>query len=43
MSLGVLQQSESSTYGDRVVHYDVNGTKWAVTFVNNKATAVKKE
>lgn len=43
MSLGVIQQSDSSSYGDRAVHYDANGTKWVVTFVGNKATEAKKE
>ncbi|WP_446745366.1 hypothetical protein [Silvibacterium acidisoli] len=43
MALGVLQQSDSSSYGNRTVTYDQNGAKWSVTFQNDKATDVKKQ
>ena len=40
MALGMIQQSESSNIGNRTVDYDAGGKKWAVTFQNDKATAV---
>lgn len=43
MALGVIQQSDSSDYGNRTVHYDAGGKNWSVTFQNDKATAVKQE
>lgn len=43
MALGMIQQSESSDIGNRTVDYDAGGKKWAVTFQNDKATAVKAE
>lgn len=43
MALGVIQQSDSSDYGNRTVHYNAGGKKWAVTFQNDKATAVQQE
>jgi hypothetical protein len=43
MALGVIQRSDSSDYGNRTVHYDTGDKKWAVTFQNDKATAVKQE
>lgn len=43
MSLGHMQQSDSSDYGNRTVHYDADGKKWIVTFVKDKATEVKQE
>jgi len=43
MALGVMQQSDSSNYGNRVVHYDAGGKKWSVTYQNNKATDVKQD
>lgn len=41
MALGMIQQSDSSAYGDRTVYYDVPGKHWTVTFQNNKATNVQ--
>jgi hypothetical protein len=43
MAVGVMQQSESSDYGNRTVYYDAGGTRWAVTFENNKATQVEQQ
>ena len=41
MALGVMQQSNSSDYGNRTVDYDAGGKHWAVTFENDKATAIQ--
>ncbi len=41
MALGQKTQSDSSSEGNRTVTYDQAGKKWTVTFVNNKATAIK--
>jgi hypothetical protein len=41
MAVGVMQQSDSSTEGDRTVTYVTGDKNWTVTFVKNKATAVK--
>lgn len=43
MALGHMQQSESSDYGNRTVHYNTDGKKWAVSFSKDKATSVTKE
>jgi hypothetical protein len=43
MALGVIQQSDSSDYGNRTVHYDAGGQHWAVTFENDKATHVEQQ
>jgi hypothetical protein len=43
MSLGMIQQSDSSDIGNRTVHYDAGGKKWAVTFEKDKATNVTAE
>ncbi len=43
MSLGVVQQSESSDIGNRTVDYDAGGKKWSVTFQNDKATVIKQD
>jgi hypothetical protein len=43
MALGVIQQSDSSDYGNRTVHYDAGGKKWAVSYQKDKATDVKQE
>ena len=43
MALGVIQQSDSSTYGDRTVHYDAGGKKWSVSFQHDKAMSVQAE
>jgi hypothetical protein len=42
MALGVMQQSDSSDYGNRTVEYDAGGTHWEVTFENDKATQVQQ-
>ena len=41
MSIGQKTQSDSSSEGDRTVTYDQAGKQWTITFVDNKATAVK--
>jgi hypothetical protein len=43
MALGVMQQSDSSNYGNRTVQYNAGGTHWSVTFENDKATQVTKD
>ena len=43
MALGVIQQSDSSSYGNRTVHYDAGGKQWNVSFQNDKATNVQAE
>ncbi|HTW44719.1 MAG TPA: hypothetical protein VMD58_04180 [Acidobacteriaceae bacterium] len=43
MALGVVQQSEASTIGNRTVYYDAGPQKWAVTFSNDKATTIKQQ
>lgn len=43
MSLGVVQQSDSSDIGNRTVDYDAGGKKWSVTFQHDKATAAKQD
>jgi hypothetical protein len=43
MALGVMQQSNSSDYGNRTVHYNAGPVRWAVTFENDKATQVEQE
>jgi len=42
MALGVMQQSDSSDYGNRTVDYNAGGKHWAVTFENDKATQVQE-
>jgi hypothetical protein len=41
MAAGIMIDSDSTTPGDRTVTYDEGAKKWTVTFVKNKATAVK--
>jgi hypothetical protein len=43
MALGVMQQSNSSDYGNRTVDYNAGPKRWAVTFENNKATAIQQD
>jgi len=43
MALGVMQQSDSSNYGNRTVEYDAGGKHWAVTFENDKATEIQQK
>jgi hypothetical protein len=43
MSLGMIQQSDSSDIGNRTVHYDAGGKKWTVSFEKDKATNVTAE
>ena len=40
-ALGQNIQSDGGTEGNRTVTYDVDGKKWTVTFVHDRATAVK--
>lgn len=42
MALGVMQQSDSSDYGNRTVTYDAGGKHWSVTFENDKATQIQQ-
>jgi len=41
MAVGIMQDSDSSSEGDRTVTYDADGKKWTVTFARGVATAVK--
>lgn len=43
MALGVMQQSDSSDYGNRTVHYNAGPKRWAVTFANDKATDIQQD
>lgn len=43
MALGVMQQSDSSNYGNRTVTYDAGGRHWEVTFANDKATQAQQQ
>lgn len=43
MALGVMQQSDSSDYGNRTVTYNAGGKKWSVSFQHDKATDIKQE
>lgn len=43
MALGMMQQSDASTMGDRTVDYNAGGKKWVVSFQHDKATTVKQE
>ena len=43
MALGVVQQSDSSTIGDRTVYYTAGPQKWAVTFRHDKAVTIKQQ
>lgn len=42
MAVGVMQQSDSSDYGNRTVTYDAGDKHWSVTFENDKATEVRQ-
>lgn len=42
MALGVMQQSQSSNYGNRTVYYTAGDQRWAVTFENDKATSIQR-
>lgn len=41
MSIGHNQQVDSTSEGNRTITYDQAGKKWAITFINNHATAIK--
>lgn len=43
MALGIVQQSDSSDIGNRMVDYVAGDKKWSVTFQNDKATAIKQD
>ena len=43
MSLGQMTETDGGSKGNRDVTYDVNGKKWTVTFVNNRATAIQSK
>ena len=42
MALGVIQQSQSSNYGNRTVTYVAGSKHWSVSFENDKATQVQQ-
>ena len=41
LSLGQKVQADSQSEGNRTVTYDLDGKKWTVTFVNDRATKVQ--
>jgi hypothetical protein len=41
MSIGHNQQVDSTSEGNRTITYDQARKKWAITFINNHATAIK--
>ncbi len=41
MSIGQNQHVDSSSEGNRTITYDQAGKKWTITFVDNRATAIK--
>jgi hypothetical protein len=43
MAIGRKMHFDGSVVGDRTVSYDQAGKHWAVTFVKNRATAIKSE
>ena len=43
MAVGVVEQSDSSEYGNRTVDYDAGPKHWQVTFENDKATQVQQQ
>ncbi len=43
MAVGVVEQSDSSNYGNRTVDYDAGPKQWQVTFENDKATQVQQQ
>ena len=43
MSIGHNQHTQDSSQGNRTITYDQAGKQWTVTFVNNRATAIKTE
>ena len=43
LALGSKVHVDGDREGDRTVTYDVNGKKWDVTYVKNRATEIKAE
>ena len=43
MAIGMKMHPDSKTEGDRTVTYDQDGKHWTVTYVKNRATAIKTE
>ena len=43
LAIGQKMHPDSSEKGDRTVTYDQSETRWTVTFVKNRATAIKSE
>ena len=43
LAIGQKVHVDGSQEGDRTVTYDVNGKKWDVTYVKNRATEIKSE
>jgi hypothetical protein len=43
LAVGRQMHPDGQTEGDRTVTYDEDGKHWTVTFVGNKATAIKSD
>jgi hypothetical protein len=43
MAIGQNLRVDGEREGDRTVTYDQNGRHWSVTYVGNRATAIKSE
>lgn len=43
MAVGQKMVTDGPREGERTVHFDQDGRKWAVSFVHNRATAIKGE
>ena len=43
MSIGQNQHADGSSEGNRTITYDEAGKQWTITFVDNRATAIKSE
>ena len=43
MSIGQMTQTDGGSKGNRVVTYDMNGKKWAVTYVGDHATTIQNQ
>jgi len=43
MSIGMKSHPDGETEGDRTMTYDENGKHWTITYVKNRATAIRTE
>jgi hypothetical protein len=43
MAIGHKTQTDGEKEGDRTVSFDQAGKHWTITFVKNRATAIKSE